>query len=108
MIRRIPHTLRSTGLDLDGGSFPVDRHQEIQFAAPDAQIAILDDSAPPLQEVDCYRFTEPAETSPAQRAEVGSSSSILTSRKVITLTLFTNLAGRYMSHTHASFNSNSK
>ncbi len=38
----------------------------------------------------------------------GSSSSMLTSRKVSTRTFVRNRAGRYMSHTHASSNSSSK
>ena len=81
---------------------------EVEFATGDSEVAFVNGGAAPEQEIGGDAFSEPAELPRGQRAEVGSSSSMLTSRNVITLTLLTNLAGRYMSHTHASFNSSSK
>ena len=95
-------------LDLDYDSLIVDGRYQVDFPVPYPSVALQHCCAPVLQEAGGYVLAESTELVAAQMAEVGSSSSMLTSRNVITLTLFTNLAGRYMSHTHASFNSSSK
>lgn len=95
-------------LDLDHDAVAAQHHDKVDLATTGAHIALENASTPLLQEFGCYVLAETAALAAAQIAEVGSSSSMLTSRNVITLTLLTNLAGRYMSHTHASFNSSSK
>jgi hypothetical protein len=105
--------LAGPGLDLNGNPGPVDRHNEIELSSTNARVA-GDEPGPSGDEKAggdiLTKGTKrlASRIGGAQRAEEGSSSSILTSRNVITLTLLTNRAGRYMSHTHASFNSSSK
>jgi hypothetical protein len=108
MVNRVVASASGSGLHLDSGNIPINRDNEIEFSAPDAQVPVSNDGAAVLQKTGGNRFAKSAESSVAYRAELGSSSSMFTSRNVITLTLLTNRAGRYMSHTHASFNSNSK
>ncbi len=104
----VARAVGETGLDLNGHTLAIKDHHEIYFAATHSDVA-TDNGRPTAQKkTGGYRLSESADLFPAQRAEVGSSSSMLTSRKVITFTLLTNRAGRYISHTHASFNSSSK
>ncbi len=108
MIDGITQPTRNTCLDLDNGTLALMFHKQIDLATPDANIAVQQPDATILQETNRDGLTETAQLPRAQIAEVGSSSSMLTSRNVITFTLLTNRAGRYISHTHASFNSSSK
>ena len=96
------------GLDLDRDSLTVERNDKVEFPITDPSVPLQQPCATVLEELGSHMLTESADVTGAQIAEVGSSSSMLTSRNVITLTVLTNLAGRYMSHTHASFNSSSK
>ena len=95
-------------LDLDRDPPRGDGHDEVELAAINSCVALQHLGAAGFQKQGGYLLAEPTTLIAAQITEVGSSSSMLTSRNVITLTLLTNLAGLYMSHTHASFNSNSK
>lgn len=108
VISRISDTVGGARLDLNGDTLSVDRGKQIQLTALEPDVALVDGGATPDQEIGSDALTEATQLPRAQRAEVGSSSSMFTSRNVMTFTLLTNLAGRYMSHTHASFNSNSK
>lgn len=105
---RVALTFGETGFHLNGHTLAIDHHHEIDFATTHANVATDNGSSAAQEKAGGYSLAESTDLSPAQRAEVGSSSSMLTSRKVITLTLLTNRAGRYISHTHASFNSSSK
>jgi hypothetical protein len=95
-------------LDLDHYPPPGDGHYEIDLTAVHSCVALHYAGATRAEEKRSHMLAEPTPLIVAQIAEVGSNSSMFTSRNVITLTLLTNLAGRYMSHTHASFNSSSK
>ena len=107
VIDRLP-LAAGTGFHFNSSELSCDGGNQIEFAAAHPEIARNDGGTAVLQKAGSDSFTKGSETAKRQRAELGSSSSILTSRNVMTLTLLTNRAGRYMSHTHASFNSNSK
>lgn len=98
-------------LDLDGDPAARDGDDEIDLPAANTDIAADDDRTVVDEKPGSDTLTKGPESSAVivlYRAEVGSSSSMFMSRNVMTLTLLTNRAGRYMSHTHASFNSSSK
>ncbi len=98
------------GLDLEGDEHPVAPGEDVEFGSSGAYVAAFDHHTTSGEEPHCDRLAESAHmrAGPLQMAVEGSSSSMLTSRKVITLTRFTKRAGRYMSHTHASSSSSSK
>jgi hypothetical protein len=103
--------IATRGLHLDGDPAAPDSDHEIYLSAADTDIAVDDDRTVVDEKPGGDTLTEGPQSSAMivlYRAELGSSSSMLMSRNVITLTLLTNRAGRYMSHTHASFNSSSK
>lgn len=106
MKHRIEITGRRLHLDRNPGAPQADN--EVELAPTDRYIAIEDVRTTIIEKNCGETLAESTEVTTTQRAEVGSSSSMLTSRKVITFTLLTNRAGRYISHTHASFNSSSK
>lgn len=87
-------------------------NDQVDFAATNDNVASQDPTAVTRQKRSGEALTETAETAAMLRRRqsrlAGSSSSMLTSRNVITLTRFTKRAGRYMSHTQASSNSSSK
>jgi len=98
-------------LHLDDYPAAPDGDNEIDLPTANTNIAVDDDRTVVDEESGSDTLTNGTQSFAVivlYRAELGSSSSMFMSRNVITLTLLTNRAGRYMSHTHASFNSNSK
>ena len=88
--------------------------QDVDLPTADEEVALEDAGAAAGEEGAGDVLAEAGEAGTGetgqrpQIGEVGSSSSMLTSRNVITLTFLTKRAGRNMSQTHASSNSNSK
>ena len=98
-------------LHLDGDPSAGHGDYQIELTPTYTDVAAEDLGTTLGEETSCDTFAEHTQalTMPVgYMAEIGSSSSMLTSRNVMTFTLLTNRAGRNMSHTHASFNSNSK
>jgi len=89
------------GLDFDRNASATEIDNEIQFASSDDEIASMYRGAEPHRSLLNEVFAEPADLT-FQIRTPGSNSSILTSRKLSTLTFCRNRAGRYISHTHAS------
>lgn len=83
-------------------------HDQVDLATVDLDVPADDSGAAIGQEGSSNRLAEGPDVLPTQSWVVGSSSSMFTSRNVITLTRFTKRAGRYMSHTQASSSSSSK
>ena len=104
----VARTVGETGFHLNRHTLAINDDHEIDFASTHTDVATDDGGSAAQKKAGGYSLAESTDLTPTQRAEVGSSSSMLTSRKVITLTLLTNRAGRYISHSHASFNSSSK
>lgn len=100
------------GLHFDGDPLGSLDGKQIDLAATDAYVAFQNPQSTPFEKRSGKRFanaSQPGQVGWLISSELaGSSSSMFTSRKVITLTCLTNRAGRYMSHTHASSSSSSK
>ena len=102
--------LRDDTADLDHRPFTVDEGHEVDLSTLDRDIPGQNPSSGALQHPGDEPLACPAYR-PAMGGSIGapgSSSSMLTSRKVKTRTVVRNRAGRYMSHTHASSSSSSK
>jgi hypothetical protein len=100
---------------VDHGRLDLHRHpastildENIDLAPSDANVAVHDPKSVANEKRGCDPLSEFADPTASQRRMPGSSSSIFTSRNVSTRTRWRNLAGRYMSHTHASSSSISK
>ena len=74
------------GLHLNGHSPTRVQNQKVQFTPPHPNIAINDGQAATSEEEGCDVFAESPHPAPTQIWTPGSSSSMLTSRKVITRT----------------------
>jgi hypothetical protein len=104
---------RGDGLHLDHDPLAADHREYVDLAA--CQLDVASENAHPPAVEECGGDVFPEGTDgPASRRRVaqivgvGSSSSMLTSRKVSTRTRLTNRAGRYMSQTQASTSVSSK
>jgi len=105
---RAPVVVEYGRLHLDGDAPPSVLGEDVDLAATDPHVA-FDDAKPVASEkLRGDPLSEMSNLSLRQRRTPGSSSSIFTSRNVNTRTRCRNLAGRYMSHTHASSSSISK
>ncbi len=101
-------------LHLDGEGGVTVTGQDVDLPTADEEVALEDAGAAAGEKGAGDVLAEGGEAATGkpgqirQICEVGSSSSMFTSRKVITLTFFTKRAGRNISQTHASSNSSSK
>lgn len=101
-------TVEDGRLHLDGNASSPVLGEDVDLSAPYSQIAI-DDSEPVASQECCGgQLSDRSHVPSGQSRTPGSSSSMFTSRNVNTRTRWRNLAGRYMSHTHASSSSISK
>lgn len=92
-------------LDLDDHPPGGPGHEEIALGTGGADVATEDPEAPYGVALGGQALTQGTDLGPAQSRAPGSSSSMLTSRKLSTVTRFRKRAGRYMSHTQASSSS---
>jgi hypothetical protein len=104
-------TITDDRLDFDRYRRSTDSNNQVNLAIGNANVAAKNGRPPALQKDTGAGLTH--HTDPVSRIGVYtfsgcSSSSMFTSRKVMTLTFFTKRAGRYISHTHASSSSSSK
>jgi len=95
-------------LHLDGDTDAVVMHDQVDLTSANRHVPTDDQGTSIGQEGSSNQFADSPDALLAQSWVVGSSSSMFTSRNVITLTRFTKRAGRYMSHTQASSSSSSK
>jgi hypothetical protein len=95
-------------LHLDRDTLPTVLAENVDLTATDPHVAFDDVKPVTNEELRSDQLSEMPDLSLRQRRTSGSSSSMFTSRNVSTRTRCRNLAGRYMSHTHASSSSISK
>lgn len=100
--------MSSSGLHLDGDDAGPETNHQVDLPSARPGVAGHDCGAAPDQELLGYAFPELRQDTATQRRGWGSSSSMFTSRKLITRTFLRKRAGRYISHTQASSRSISK
>lgn len=98
----------TSGLYLDGDDARSETNHEIDLSPPRPGISHHYIGAATNQEILGMLFPELRQRPGSQMRGWGSSSSMFTSRKLITRTFLRKRAGRYMSHTQASSRSISK
>jgi hypothetical protein len=105
---RAPIVVEHGRLHLDGDALPSVLGENVDLTSTDPHVAFDDVKPAANEKLRSDPLSEMPNLPLRQRRTPGSSSSIFTSRNVSTRTRCRNLAGRYMSHTHASSSSISK